>query len=538
MPKILIIDDEPHIRESILRKLEQMGLNEILESGDGIEAHKIINAYAPDIVITDIRMPGMDGIKLISSVNEQSTKHVIFIILSGYDLFEYTQKAISLRAFAYLLKPINSDELENIILKALDHLAHLKKQEENEAIIDQKMRQGIDLGRRHFFRELCQTGNPNTDFINRKLKELDISFRFNGFAPALVRIDTLATQKPSVSSRDTELYIFNVENIIGEVLLTCNIDIYPFNDDNGQGFLLNLDMLSNMSPQKFNEIFNDAKNNIKNILGFSITAGIGKITDSLSDIHLSYKTAVTALSQRMLKGDGNIYFYIDNNLVKRKCSVIDFTYEQCILEAIEKLDKLQSVNLIKELYNQLTENGCVDLETLNNINYQLILLIYKILKHLSIDPEKEFGDEFTQYRKVNLMQSINEMVSFFDNMLNNIFIALEAVKRPTNSRLMGVVKDYILSNYAKEITLDKLSELVHLTPTYVSKLFKQEFDETLIDFIIKVRISKAKELLREGIYKSNEVCKMVGFNDVKYFYKIFKKYTGLKPSDYKVLPPS
>lgn len=531
--KFLIADDEPHIRESIIRKMNLIGLYDFIEAKDGEEAYQMIQNCLPDIVITDIRMPGMDGIELISKVKQQIKKDIIFIILSGYDLFEYAQKAVSLGAFAFLLKPVNFREMDLTLIKAVEQLSYLRDEKEKSFFLNLKARQGMDLSRRLFIHELLSVEDPDVADIKSRLHEPGIFFKYKDFATAIIQIDLFYTNGSDISTKDMELYEFSVENILTEILSSRNIDIFPFKYEDGQGFLFNFNSLDNISLNILRDLCVEVKSSIDRYFNFTITVGIGKIVNNILELNISYKSAISALLQRMLKGDGGIYIHSDTNNIEKSNRIINFKTEQCLLEAIERRDKTAIINLVHGLYTELTEGGFIDMEQLSNMNYQLILLFYKILNYLNIDLACELEDEFTQYKQVNMRHGINEVIGFFDKLIEDIFMIMEANKKSATSKLMEIIRNYILSNYDKDITLDVLSEIVHLTPTYVSKLFKQEFNENLIDFIISVRINKAKEFLRKGIYKSSEVCEKAGFNDVKYFYKMFKKYTGLKPSEYK-----
>ncbi len=529
--KFLIADDEPHIRESIIRKMNLLGIKDVIEARGGEDAYQLIQNYLPDIVVTDIRMPGMDGIELIANVKQQIPKQIIFIILSGYDSFEYAQKAVSLGAFAYLLKPLNFKEMESILTKALGLLSAMQQEKEKDSAINLKVRQAMDLSRRYYICNLLKTEDPELDNVTSKLRKLDVVFQYNYFAVAFVHIEPLSESNSEISTEDMEIFRFILENILMEITSDLSFDILPFNYEDGQGFLFNL----NGSDHSFLTVLKNQFEEVKTFTDqyFTITAGIGKIVNGIAKLNASYKTALGTLSQKMLRGSGGIYIYSDAETADKNNKIINFKTEQSFLEAMERRDKTAIINIIHGLYMDLTKDGFIDVGQLSNMNYQLILLFYKIIDYFQIDLATELEDEFTQYKQVNMKQGIHEIIDFFDKLTEDTFAIMEANQKSANSRLMDIIKNYILLNYDKDLSLNALSELVHLTPTYVGKLFKQEYDENLTDFILRARINKAKELMREGVYKSTEICEKIGFNDVKYFYKIFKKYTGLKPSDYK-----
>lgn len=360
--KILVVDDESPVRESLINSLHDIGINDIKEAEDGMEAYEIIQQHKPDIIIADIRMPGMNGVELLTKVNE-NVGDIIFIFISGYDLFEYAQKAVSLGAFAYLLKPVKDFELKDVINKAGIRLENQKKQQEADSFVKTKMSQGL-------------------------------------------------------------------------------------------------------------EFMESAK-------------------------------------------------------------IIGFKEEQEMLMCFERCDKQSVMKLIGELYLPFKKSNVVDTITLKKLNFQLILLIYKILNHMGINGEEILEDEFTLYNRVNECGSIDSIIDLFEEKLQVCFHVINLMREKGNKKILEKAKEFIINNYNKDITLETVADYIHLSSTYFSKLFKQEFGENFVDYVINYKIKKARELLKEGIYKANEVSRMVGFNDVKYFYKIFKKHTGFTPSEYK-----
>jgi two-component system response regulator YesN len=147
--------------------------------------------------------------------------------------------------------------------------------------------------------------------------------------------------------------------------------------------------------------------------------------------------------------------------------------------------------------------------------------------------EELLGDEFVLYNSLNVYSNINTIIEFFDKKLSVCFENISIVREKGNKKLMAKAKEYIAINYSKDITLESISEHVHLSATYFSKQFKCFFGENFVDYVVNYRINKAKELLKKGVYKANEVSKMIGFSNEKYFYKVFKKHTGFTPSEYK-----
>ncbi len=532
--RILVVDDELLARQSIISTLNALGYNEIHEAKDGIEAYDLINIYKPEIVIADIRMPKLDGIELLSRLNSMNADDIIFVFLSGYDLFEHAQKAIALGAFSYLLKPVKKAELKDVLAKACKKLDLEKEHRQVNFQMKIKMNQGLTLLRKNFFLKLITEEGLSQNYIYKQLSDLDVNFPYNCFCIILVSIDNYISSVKNNTIRDSDLLKFSLENIASETLACSNIPAYPFNFGDGQGFLLNFQRDKNNPSISF--IASSCEKVIKNInkyLNLPVSIGIGNIAEEIRDVHISYSAARRAIIQRITKTDKQVFVAADDSPYNGEIEFISLKTEQVFYKCFEKLDLSTAMNIINELYCPFTFKSSTDVEALTKMNFQLVLLIYKFLNHLSINPDELLGDEFLLYNELNLCTDINSILDWSQEKLKICFNAVESSYKKNNLKLIQKVKEYIQGNISKDITLEGAADYVHLSPSYLSKIFKQIEGDTFIGYVIGFRIKKARSLLKEGHYKVNDISGMVGFNDVKYFYKVFKKVTGFSPTDYK-----
>lgn len=533
--KILVTDDELLARESIIAALNGMGYNDVLEAKDGLEALELIKQYKPNVVIADIRMPKMDGIELLTEVNSLPVSKSIFIFLSGYDLFEYAQKAITLGAFSYLLKPVKKNELENVLAKACKKLELENKRQDITFEMKFKVNQGLNLLRRNFFFKMV-TESLSKDDICNQLTDLDIHFVNKNFCVILISIDNYKNLSMNMTLEEDELQKFCIENISSEILADSSITAYPFNIEDGQGILLNYpEVPADASPTFISNPCSKVIENINKFLNLSVVIGIGTTSDKIEDSYISYNAAKKAVMQRLVNNGNQVFIYKDNNNHNEEFGFISLKSEQEFYKCFGKQDLDAAMKIINELYSSFTLSGNIDAEALSKLNFQAVLLIYKFLNHLNINADEILGDEFLLYNQLNLCSNITDILSWFKEKLKICFDAVESSYNKYNLKLIQKVKEYILNNIHKDITLEGAADYVHLSPNYLSKIFKQIEGNTFIGFVTNIRIEKACSLLKEGRYKVNAVSSMVGFNDVKYFYKVFKKVTGFSPTDYKCI---
>lgn len=530
--KILVVDDEALVRESLISSLYALQIADIKEAEDGMEAYESIREFRPDVIIADIRMPGMNGIELLSKVNEEFSG-TIFIFISGYDLFEYAQKAVSLGAFSYLLKPIKDAELKDVLMRAAEKLENQSRQQELNVLMKIKMNQGLEIMKRRFIMELLTQNTFSENYLNCRLQELNINFSHNSFCVIIISLDDYCSLTSGMSPRDRELVKFAVENVASEVLTDHKISHYPFDIEDGHGFLTNLPHTISGGYSKILDACSEIQKCINKLIRYNVTIGIGTFVNSLNDLNASYESANKAVSQRLIKGGNQIIYLEETASSKEGSRLIGFKAEQDMLMCFERGDAQSTMELIRSLYMPFRKTDTFGSSTLKKLNFQLILLLFKILSQMGVNPEEILEDEFLLYNRVNSCSNIDSIISFFEGKLKICFEAISSSRDRGNKKVFEKAKEYIIKNYNKEITLEAVSEYIHLSPTYFSKLFKQVAEENFVDYVVNYRISKARELLKEGIYKANEVSRMVGFHDVKYFYKVFKKITGCTPTEYK-----
>lgn len=534
--RFLVADDEELARESVISKLQNMGLNNVYEAENGLEAYEKINSIEPDIVIADIRMPGMDGIELLSRVKETNNS-IIFIFISGYDLFEYAQKALRLGAFNYLLKPFNEIEFINIIDKACDLFLLKNITQKKEYLQQMKLNLSHSFMRKHFVFELASKESLPEDYINSKLQNLNISFHSNMFCIIIVCIDGFNALMSDKSLNDVEITKSKIEDIINEVMDKHKIDSYSFDLEDGQGFILNFiqDTIHDTGISDLYDICFEAKKAITEYCHFTLTIGIGILVDSIYQVSNSYKSARKCICQRLVKGGDQVFYLLKENLSENDTAIIGLKFEQEFLSYLEINDMESAMKMLDNVYKNYRSMEIIDMDIITKMNLQVIFLLFKFLHANDIIPEDILGDEFMLYNLVNTRDSIEAMLQLFNEKLQICLDSVLVKKGAVNTKLIQKSKEFIHNNINRDISLEVVSEYVHLNPNYFSRMFKNVCGENFVNYVLNYRINKAKELLKVGIYKNDEVCKIVGFNDEKHFFKVFKRLTGCTPGEYRKL---
>lgn len=533
--KILVVDDEALIRESIVRLLSQMDSIEVEEARDGIEAVERISLSMPDIVIADIRMPGMDGLQLLAKAKEMKWD-ALFIFVSGFDVFEYAQKAVRLGALGYLLKPIKENELRDVLDQALERLTTDWQQRQTLSRMKSAMNQGIHYMRKRFLSDLVKENVFSDKYIQDKFRELDVRFPEPLFTVLDLSIDDYKARVDELSARDKDILKFSLENISFEIIAARGLVAYSFEMEDGLGIIVNYaENDPAADAEHMDAMCAEIKECIARFTKITVTIGIGSEIEGVAPLKQSFQAAEQAVMQRMVQGANRVIRIHDSAAGPQAFNTISLKKEQDLVRRFEQRNEAAALQLLEELFAPFRNATLIDVSQLMKLNFQLIMLMFKILKHLSINPEETLGDEFQLYSQVNSNGDIDSVVDWFALKLGVCFELIRSKQENSNSHLIGKAKEYIQRNFNKDITLEGLAEHVHLSPPYLSKLFKEETGENFSAYLLNCRMNAARGLLKEGNYKAHQVAEMVGFQNEKYFFKVFKKVIGLTPSEYKNL---
>lgn len=512
MLRLMIVDDEFFVRRGIIESIEwsKYEIEICGEASNGIEALSLLEHIRPDCILTDIKMGEMNGLEFIEHA-QMIDKNIVFVILSGYDDFEDARKAISLGVSEYLLKPIGADELISTMLQ-----------------IKQKIRKANELGaRRNTSLQSSVMLSWNTPG-NTSLS-MDSSF----FRVFTFRVDNTADLSGQTALTSQKLSLNYIPNIAEEYLTLAGINhIVKCSDDNIFIVMLNYkNEINNFTDflNCFIEFFH-SKNHIE------ITIGCGQEYTGYHNINQSYNQAFSALAYHYHISDTPVIYsddipksllrnYMYNPLLQNFKFDIKFfsdlsqlTLEQYRSKLSMLFKKIANHNLALEEAKTLFLKICI--MNLNRLNApaQTIARNLGLFNLLDIDSCDTLSDLELQ------MENLCRQIQDFQN----------AETSNSYQNIVDLVMQYVYSHYSEDISLSLLSQKVHVTPNYLSKIFKDTVGENFKEWLTQYRIAKSKELLLDASLKVYEIGSLVGFNDYKHFASVFKKYVGCSAKEYRI----
>lgn len=528
MLKVIVADDERRIRNIIIGKgeWELLGIEIVGEAVDGDQLFELADALQPDIVLTDMRMPGISGNMLIKKL-EDKYKNTKIIIISGYDDFEYMKQAIKSKVVDYILKPIDSQSLNNALRNAIKEIQDEKCKHLNDLALKVQLNEGIQLLNENLLNKFLNgVVISNEEFLNcLGLQDRNV----NGVYTSII----LKIENFKFVCRDK--YKGDYQPLYSEVINTIEGLVYG----NGKVFrsIANeyeviIIFYGLHDKEKLFSFIEDIKDRLENFLGIGIFAGIGRRYEGYLGIRSSFDEARTVLMQMNIIGEKRIAFFEDIASFSMRNRDKLFKNEDVLLTAIENGNLMLIGELIEELYGEIINNGYTSISDIKKLNNDIIFLLEKLIE--KADGKIEFLNEIQKLRKdVENEISIPSIIRFIRAFTENVSNYISKKKISSEKRVIYEIKEYIQENYISKISLNELAKKYFWSKQYISKVFKEEFNVNLFDYINTLKIEKAKVFLIKREVKSSEIVEMLGFTDESHFSKVFKKYTGISPKAYK-----
>lgn len=535
--KVLIVDDEIVIARLIqsLIDYEKLNLTSIGIAADGETALRLIEKHQPQIVITDISMPGISGLDMIQRIlsNPNINYKPRVIILSGYNSFQYAVNGIKMGVEDYLLKPINKEDLNHVLTKTITKISedlhlenHLKKLNVKIYAQQQKLRSML-------MKDILYDRFPANETIDQLIRDYHYKFSQGSiYMAGIVHCDGLDSFALSIKSGIIRHLMHYFRGSISDICLDAEIH----GQDRQFIFLITLDpenqtcMRENLSANLM-DMANYVAEYDKNIL-VSITCGI-PVRETKS-IPYSLKTAANVLDARLLLGSCHV-LYADRILLKAQGKTPSFQITKSVknelISKIELKDEAAARSILLQIYQDVTE-ACKPSPALIKQSFQQTTAnILTILNNFIKQNPSEF---FYKYNDgIEPFYTVDELTGFTLDFICRLLDPFQQDQIASKPALMYKIKQYIDEHYMENLKLEDLASVFYLSSNYFGTLFKKLFGESFSTYLINVRLEKAKILLQDPQYSITQIAYAVGYHDKRYFTGLFKSTVGITPKEYR-----
>ena len=529
--RIMLVDDEEEVRKAIIRKIawEQLGFVMVGDAENGEDALEKLEQLEPDVVMTDIRMPYMDGLTLSARIRDKYPSLKI-LIFSGYDDFEYAKQAIKLNVTEYILKPVNGEELTQILNRIRISLDEEIEQRRNITALQKSYLGSLPILRELFLNDLVRR-TTDIDTVVPKLREYGIDILdARKWLAVVIHIEQIEQSETQVLSQHQELIPISVRGLVEDHLKSyCRNAI--FNSADGITVIVAVD--ENNTQTGLINLLNDICKESKRVLEVSITVGVGHSCNSLKEISRSYQSAVDALGYRAIVGIGKTIYINDVEPVICGKLQLDVKSEAELTAAVKFGPKELISNVIQSLVAHMDE---VKVHARQYQAYMLSIVncITRTMQQYDLDIGEMFDSE-NWYTAI--MEGIYRKEEFAEWLLPIALRMNEALNHERDNTARKVIlnaKEYILEHYSDpELSVETLCRYLHMSPAYFSTMFKKETGQTYINYLTQVRLDKAVELLNETDEKTYMIAQKVGYQEQNYFSYVFKKWYGFSPTKYR-----
>ncbi|NGZ77118.1 response regulator transcription factor [Saccharibacillus alkalitolerans] len=505
MYKVFLVDDEPFIIEGLYDIIDwaSLGLEVAGSALDGREAFDALRETAADLLITDISMPEMTGLELIRRVRELRPELKV-IVLSGFNEFDYLKEGMKLGIENYLLKPINVEELEATLANVTEKLRRAEREERFGAFGARIIRDNV------LHRWL--TGRISQAEFDERLSLMGISFRCPKLAVLILRADgdeTLALRAEEALQGEPDCVVFR--EMDGDAAV-----IVPLAE--GEGRERMLDVAAKLE---------------RRIGGEALRIGIGSAGPLPQHGPCSRTEAEKALEYALVDPERRIFEYVPSagtssapEAAGQARATLGREYARLVLAR----DGEELTRRIGEDFAALSRTEGMAPEELQNIALGVCADFRAVLREVKREDD---GEPLLQV--LERVRTASHMEELIEAVRRAAEETVGLLNRDTRSPVVQQVLGYIAAHYGEELSLKMLGSQYHIHPVYLGQLFHKEMGETFTDYLNKYRIERAKEKLRTTTQKVQDISRSVGYWETGYFYKQFKKYVGISPTEYKAL---
>jgi len=520
--KLLLVDDEPRQLRALQKVILRIRPDYIVEiKSDGLEALEELNRQVYDMIITDIKMPNMDGLELMKHLYEQKAKLKRFI-LSGYEEFDYAQQAIKYGVQHYLVKPIKKSELEDMLLTVEEEILSEEQYKKIQEIKDKKLEESLPI---YMEQQLNRwiLSKPGATTHN----EVEKILPFKGCGSVLL-IKSKTNESDRLSRIFPEIKIeikqflnfwghslsFELENNPGTIISVINAENrYHINDMNSRKHI-----------EKFLRTFEEST-------GISLAIGFSGISDNIfEESHKMYNQAEEAYKRFFYHYNDSFVFYTDIVEIPFKKSINLNLFETELLEAIKNVQQQKVTKVIHEGIGQFT-----DYVEPMMLKQDIELILLKVIDESKYMMTRTQYKEFQERVRVNIRQinNIFELQFFTNEVIKGLLDILINHKNDVNAKVIEECQVYIQERYFEDISLEAMASMHHFSSTYFSNLFKQQAGISFIRYITKVRLNQSVEKLINSNQSIASIAESIGIHDPAYFNRLFKKEMGITPNKYR-----
>lgn len=524
--KALLVDDEMNILRNLQAVIPwgEMGIDVVGLAKNGVEALAIAEKERPQIVLSDIRMPVMDGITLLQKIREFDSS-CEFLLLTGYQDFEYARSAIHLQVKDYILKPIDYEGLQTTI----QNIATGIRAEHFKKIVEQKKWGKVKnlAYEKILFDIIMDYASVSTTGV---LSEDDDELEKLAYILLVIDMEEYSQTSFQWAEKERKLWNFAVRNVLQEALQFEHLTYAVLQMREGEWCILieqHRDY-SEWDELKASRWANLLRNAVQQNVKIRMNAGVYPELLQFSQLSQAYKRVQRGMNLSLQK---NGFLYVCTNSIdqnEQNSSLWDLVEE--IVSSLKRGDRQNTEVALQQLNRTLMSVSEQSIVRVEQILHFLVLHLIREMRELNALTGKE---EEEVWHKLHLSTGVKDLLSAMNGLVDDCLNT--AMSKKSSEMLMLSAKDYIDRHLATDLGIEEIADHLGISCSYFSLLFKVHFKETFVEYLTRQRMELAKSMLRMSNRSIAQICKLVGYAERRYFTKVFQKYAGMPPSEYREL---
>lgn len=505
--KVLVVEDEKEKAKGIAYLIGRSNpeCTPVILAYDGKEGCKTAGREHPDIILTDIRMPVMDGLEMIRMLRQENSS-AVFVVLSGYAEFSYAKRAIELGVKNFITKPVDEKELEHT-------LNVLCRDIEKTRISRDSMDQINEDMRKYAFREYLAGNAGSRTKVGEYLKQmgvLEVCSRYTCLV--LEWEETAAFEPPEGILRQGDIFAYAVrpaDTQLAVVMCARSLD-----REQKRSFVWETVLRTTVRKEDFG-------------------IGMGSTYGSYEEIPKAYEEALVAVNYRILRGSGTALLFEELCGMENPAELLTRQESENLKERIDRFDQEGFRIAVRGILRRVQEENRLSLPELQKLSLNIVLEGLHNIPTAQLQMNEYFGRNLFTLKSIEKFKTMEQLENWILNMVGSVNELMLQDGVPKKKDIIMEAKEYIRQNYNRNITLKDIAEKFYINPYYFSQLFKKKAGVTYQNYLTGYRIDRAKKLLEETDLHIYEICRLVGYSDVNHFNQLFERETGCKPSAYR-----
>lgn len=530
MYRAIIVDDEELVCKGLRKYFDwsQYNIQILSDFPDGLKAYQFVRENPIDLLITDVRMPHMDGITLARNVRELYPDAKI-IFVSGYDDVTYLKNALKVDAIDYILKSIDLDELKETVSRVVKIMDAENARKKELAEMEELLNQSFPLLQERLLMTLIRDDIEDNTDIKEHMEFLNIPLDDEkSYCVLVLQLQRYYSKYNGMTERERQFVSLKIQEECKKIGMKYGETVCFKSRTSEYVMIISLD--EEDYEDKLLQVSEELQAFIREYMDGSVYIGISSMFTGLKNIKTAYENAVNAISNRYLLDD-KLQISMDKYVTDSEMKDFREKARKSLQECLSQGDAEKVTEVLNGLFAKIGE--AFDNNEQQNLMIYLLLLPTQIINDLKINAKNAYSNHRAILEQFLCCKDFHEQRVLIQSLYRQVAAMMQSLSKPHSHAIVEQVRKKIEERYKEQISITTLAEEVYLTPTYLCVLFKQTTGATINEYLTMTRLEKAKQLLADPCIKLYDVCYEVGYLSPSYFSRLFKKYVGISPSEYR-----